>query len=152
MILGAGNPQPQMPRQPKSKQKQQAIRRNAGIAAWRMAAAEYLRKGNFMHLPKRGTPEHAAMRDRQMQLIPFVRKQIDDEVRIEAAKQRAERIARNKRIQRSADARAKQRRENASTTTALCKHHPHPKVEHDVQVSITASDSEEHVSSETGWI
>jgi hypothetical protein len=124
MILGAATPVPHPTRQPKSKQKQQAIRRNAGIAAWRMAAAEYLRKGNFTHLPKRDTPEHAAMRDRQAQLLPIVRKQIEEEARIEAAEQALVRLKRNKCIQRAADARELKRREDAfmnHTTTTTRK-------------------------------
>jgi hypothetical protein len=68
-----------MPRRkrPKSKRKQDAIRHNAGIAAWRRAAAEYLQKGTFMHLPKKGTAEHAAMKVRQKQLLPEVQTEID---------------------------------------------------------------------------
>jgi hypothetical protein len=63
-------------RKPKSKRKQDAIRHNCGIAAWRRAAAEYLTKGAFVHLPMRGTPAHAAMKKRQKELIPIVNKEI----------------------------------------------------------------------------
>jgi hypothetical protein len=83
-------------RRSKSKHKQSAIRNNCGIAAWRLAAAEHLRKGKFIHLPKRGTPEHAAMRARQQELLPVVRAQIEEEERVAAE---AERIARHKRNQ-----------------------------------------------------
>lgn len=70
-------------RKTKSKRKQDAIRHNVGIAAWRRAAAEYLRKGKFQHLPKKGTPEHATMRKRQQELIPLVQKEIDAMIKVE---------------------------------------------------------------------
>jgi hypothetical protein len=64
-------------RKTKSKRKQTAILHNCGIAAWRRAAAEYLRRGRFIHLPKKGTEEHAAMKARQKELMPVVQKEID---------------------------------------------------------------------------
>jgi hypothetical protein len=143
---------PQPKQRQKSKQKQQAIRRNAGIAAWRMAAAEYLRKGNFMHLPKRGTPEHAAMRARQAELVPVVRKQIEDEMKIEAAQHVVDRVARNKIIQRAADACAKQRLQDGLTNPPSRIQKLHAQKQGGVQMSTETSDSEGNVSSETGWI
>jgi hypothetical protein len=65
-------------RKAKSKRKQDAIRHNCGIAAWRQAASEYLRKGKFIHLPKKGTEEHAIMKRRQKELMPIVQKEIDE--------------------------------------------------------------------------
>jgi hypothetical protein len=83
-----------MPRKkrPKSKRKQDAIKRNTGIAAWRRAAAEYLLKGKFIHLPKVGTPEHAKMVKRQQQLIPVVKKEIDKIIADEMEEKRKARI------------------------------------------------------------
>jgi hypothetical protein len=67
-----------MPRKKKvkSKRKQDAIRHNAGIAAWRKAAAEYLRTGTFVHLPRKGTQEHEKMLKRQAALLPVVKIEI----------------------------------------------------------------------------
>lgn len=75
-------------RKPKSKRKQDAIRHNCGIAAWRRAAAEYLRRGRFVHLPKKGTPEHTAMKQRQKELMPIVQKEIDIMIQKEREEER----------------------------------------------------------------
>ena len=82
----------------KSRHKQNSIRQNFGIAAWRRAAAEYLKKGQFIHLPKRGTPEHVAMRLRQKELIPVVRREIEAQLAKEGIEHRVVRAARNKRL------------------------------------------------------
>jgi hypothetical protein len=87
----------------KSKHKQDAIRRNCGIAAWRLAAAEYLRKGSFVHLPKKGTSEHATMRRRQMELLPFVTKQIQANTALAQEKKRVKRKAHNLLIRAKTD-------------------------------------------------
>lgn len=86
-------------RRSKSRHKQSAIRHNCGIAAWRLAAAEHLKKGKFVHLPKRGTPEHAAMRIRQRELLPAVRAQIQRDEKIALEARNAERKKRNKAMQ-----------------------------------------------------
>ena len=97
---------PAMATSRKSQRKQDAIKNNAGIVAWRMAAKEYLRRGSFIHLPKRGTPEHLLMKRRQRELIPIARQQIrkrqEDELKVI-------RIARAIRIQK--------RRETMRTVT-----------------------------------
>jgi hypothetical protein len=74
-----------MPRKKKvkSKRKQDAIRHNAGIAAWRKAAAEYLRTGSFVHLPRKGSKEHEKMLQRQAALLPVVKIEIAEMIKRE---------------------------------------------------------------------
>lgn len=107
-----------MPRKKKtkSKRKQDAIRHNCGIAAWRMAAAEYLRKGKFIHLPKKGTPEHAEMKVRQKELMPVVQQQIDEMIKVEKQEELVRKKAHNakrdkeiRRVQRRKAKEAKQK-------------------------------------------
>jgi len=89
-------------RKTKSKRKQDAIRHNVGIAAWRRAAAEYLRKGKFQHLPKKGTTEHAEMRARQQALIPILQLEIDvlvaTEKKVEQARKQANTLKRKREV------------------------------------------------------
>jgi hypothetical protein len=86
-------------RKPKSKRKQDAIRHNCGIAAWRRAASEYLRKGKFIHLPKKGTEEHARMKARQKELIPVVQKEIDEMIAKEKEVERSRKLENAKRME-----------------------------------------------------
>jgi hypothetical protein len=84
-----------MPRKKKvkSKRKQDAIRHNAGIAAWRKAAAEYLRTGRFVHLPRKGSPEHEKMLKRQADLLPLVKIEIAAMIKREKEEDRQRRQA-----------------------------------------------------------
>lgn len=84
----------------KSQKKQQAIRRNVGIAAWRRAAAEYLRKGKFVHLPKKGTKEHTEMKLRQKELMPVLQAEINELVKKEQAESKRRKLAQRRRRKR----------------------------------------------------
>lgn len=120
----------------KSKRKQDAIKNNAGIVAWRMAAAEYLRRGSFVHLPKRGTDEHLLMKERQRELIPIARQQIRKRKEAELT---VIRIARAIRIAKRQEA---MRASNPPPTPTMT---PPPTVD-DATSDMTTDSADDHVS------
>lgn len=62
-----------MPRtkKPKNEKKQNAMSQNTAIQAWREAAKAlgYLSPGKFAAIPLKGTPEHAAIKAKQQEII-----------------------------------------------------------------------------------